>query len=269
MYRLVILVIVAATFSCKPGQTQWHPNRVIDLGRASPIGLTFSEDKVWLADGDNNKLIAIDRSGKQLESKSGFERPMHIDAEGNKLYVPEYGKDQITIISPQGSSALKLNEKLDAPAGVDVSNGQVAIADFYNHRVLYTLGTDWKSLGKKGKASGEFHYPTDVQWAGDRLYVADAYNNRVQVFDREGIHLLTIGQAEQMNASTGIFVSDDQLFVTDFENNRLLIYDLKGALQQIIAEGLEKPTDVLLIDEELWVTNYKGNSISVFSSLRP
>ncbi|CAH1244267.1 TRIM3 [Branchiostoma lanceolatum] len=41
-------------------------------------------------------------------------------------------------------------------------------------------------LGQKGSQQGQFAYPRDVAVRGDRLYVADTSNKRVQVFDLSG-----------------------------------------------------------------------------------
>ncbi|XP_078657039.1 uncharacterized protein LOC144903090 [Branchiostoma floridae x Branchiostoma belcheri] len=42
------------------------------------------------------------------------------------------------------------------------------------------------SFGENGSQQGQFRCPTDVAVRGDRLYVADANNDRVQVFDLSG-----------------------------------------------------------------------------------
>ncbi|KAI8494626.1 hypothetical protein Bbelb_278520 [Branchiostoma belcheri] len=42
------------------------------------------------------------------------------------------------------------------------------------------------SLGQRGSQQGQFDSPVGVAVRGDRLYVADTYNNRVQVFDLSG-----------------------------------------------------------------------------------
>ncbi|KAI8509683.1 hypothetical protein Bbelb_121110 [Branchiostoma belcheri] len=41
-------------------------------------------------------------------------------------------------------------------------------------------------LGQKGSQQGQFNTPVDVAVRGDRLYVADTWNQRVQVFDLSG-----------------------------------------------------------------------------------
>lgn len=239
----------------------WKVIDTIDLGEVTPIGLTYFQNHLWIADGDNNRVIQFDLKGNSIKEIEGFERPMHLDNDENSLYIPEYGSDNIVQFKGDKKTVLTLTDSLDAPAGVSVFEDEIAIADFYNHRIVYFDGERWSSFGTEGKVKGEFHYPTDVQITNDKIYVADAYNNRVQVFDKKGNALSIIGETEKMNAATGIFVSTKQVFITDFENDRVLIYDLKGNLQQVIQEGLNKPTDLLMIDGTLYITNYKGKSI--------
>jgi len=100
--------------------------------------------------------------------------------------------------------------------------------------------------------------------ANNKIYVADAYNNRIQIFDTEGNHKMTMGKEDNMNAATGIYVSLSQVFITDFENDRVLIYDMEGVLVQEISEGLEKPTDILLNDDILYIANYKGRNLKTY-----
>ncbi len=260
---LLGLILLNLTTSCNNGTKEWSYVKTIDLGSTAPIGLTAMEGYLWIADGDNNKLIHLDGEGKVLFKEEGFERPMHIASDGESIYVPEYGKDQITIFKGDERTKLSLVDSLDAPAGIHIEDRHIAIADFYNHRILFGNDGNWVSFGKEGKAEGDFYYPTDVHIAHQKIYVADAYNNRVQVFDYKGTHLQTIGNAEKMNAATGIYVGNE-INVTDFENDRVLIYSLEGKLVQIIEENLDKPTDIFIKDNVLYIANYKGKNLMTY-----
>lgn len=261
--HIIILGMLFLLSACNKSLS-WKEKQTISLGTTTPIGFTYFEGQIWIADGDNNQLVVIDKQGEIKETLKDFDRPMHLDSDAKMLYVPEYGSDKITQISSESRSDLALGDSLDAPAGVSVNGDKIAIADFYKHRVLLYNGRDWLKIGRKGKEEGEFHYPTDVQIVAEKLYVADAYNHRVQIFDLNGVFLKTVGVQDSMNATTGIFVSDTELFATDFENNRVLVYDLEGKKKQIITENLEKPTDVLLIDNELYIANYGNKTLNVY-----
>ena len=258
-----ILAITLITSSC--ATETWTPLDDIDVEGISATGIALDGETFWLSDTDENKIVQLDFSGNEVSEINDIIRPMHLANHNGQLIVPEYMNDTIrTIDNKVVSGFLDILEAPDAPAAVDQKADKIIVADFYNNRIIYNDGGQNKTFGKKGKGPGEFLYPTDVQFANDKIYVADAYNHRVQVFDEEGNHINTFGEEENMNASTGIFVNEQYVVVTDFENDRLLTYDLNGKLVDIIDEGLHRPTDALISDGRLYVVNFKGQFIAVY-----
>ncbi len=245
-------------------ERSWQWIQSIPLDEINPIGLTFTDEGLWLSDGDRNRLVLVDEEGQLLRTVDSLERPMHIASSGNTVYVPLYGNDLIAKISKKAIRALPLKDSLDAPAGVSVYGEEMAIADFYNHRILYSAdGETYIPIGEEGKSEGQFYYPTDVQITEDRIWVADAYNNRIQVFTKDGRFVKALGADQKMNAATGIYVDAREVIVTDFENDRVLVLDHAGGLKQILAEGVEKPTDVVVHQEKLYIANYRNGSLQV------
>jgi len=264
-YPIFLYLILSILYGCSLSQKEFKLINTIDLGEITPIGLAFEGDNIWVSDGDHNQVVQLNEAGEVLQTLTDYERPMHIAFENGSLYIPQYGRDTVSVITKNTTTTLPVKLELDAPAGVAVHNEFVAIADFYNHRVLLKNKKGWQSIGKKGRnRPAEFEYPTDVHFYDNTLYVADAYNHRIQVFDLEGTHIRTFGRAEKMNATTGIFVDESYVYATDFENGRLLIYNLVGAPQQIIDTGFENPTDVAVHNNKLYVTDYKEKKIFVF-----
>ncbi|SDB28008.1 NHL repeat-containing protein [Flavobacteriaceae bacterium MAR_2010_188] len=260
----LIFLLLVTVLSCSKTEKSWQLSKSIKIAGINPIGITY-QNGIWLSDGDHNRVVKIDDLGNVTQSIDSLERPMHISSTEDNIYIPQYGNDMILNWSEQNSSDLVLKDSLDAPAGVWVNNDEMAIADFYNHRILYSNnGTDWISFGKEGKGEGDFYYPTDVQITSHNIYVADAYNNRIQVFDKSGKFVKAIGMDQKMNAATGIFVSKDNLFSTDFENDRVMIFDNDGNLVQELTENIEKPTDLLVEDGRLYVINYRNSLVNIF-----
>jgi hypothetical protein len=101
-----------------------------------------------------------------------------------------------------------------------------------------------------------------VQITADHIWVADAYNNRIQLFNKQGAFVRIIGADQKMNAATGLFVSENQVFVTDFEHHRLLVFFKDGQLAQVIEAGLEKPIDAIIHEEKLYVIDYKKQQMN-------
>jgi len=264
MKNILLYCFSLIILSCNEPK-KWIFEKEIQLDNTYPIGVTQLDGEIWLSDGNGNRLVQIDDTGKLLQEIKDFERPMHISSINKTILVPEYGRDSIAAIQSNSTRKYINTPKLDAPAGVDQWKNEIAIADFYSHSVLFKKDTTWLTIGKKGSNAGEFNYPTDVQITSDFIYVADAYNHRVQVFSKEGKHLETIGETFNMNASTGIYVTDNELYITDFENDRVMVCNTEGTLLQELKTAIEKPTDILIVNNKLWILNFKKGSISVFA----
>jgi DNA-binding beta-propeller fold protein YncE len=87
------------------------------------------------------------------------------------------------------------NGEFDSLRGITVlgSSGEVAVADFCNHRVQIfdSEGNYKRQFGTEGEEDGQFHPPLGLASdAHGNLLVVDL-TNRLQVFDHEGKHLCT------------------------------------------------------------------------------
>lgn len=81
------------------------------------------------------------------------------------------------------------SQRLKRPLAVAVSSwGEIVAADSVNHRIAVfdRNGNFVKALGSPGSGAGQFNYPTGLAVSGRKIYVADFYNQRVQVIDFEG-----------------------------------------------------------------------------------
>lgn len=267
LFQTCLISLTLLLLTCSEGGDEiitWKSSEEIHLGEFNPIGFTVVDSTLWISDSDHNQIGVWDFDGEQIDLIVGFDRPMHISAHQGQVYVPEYGSDTIRILDHSGIVGnVQLKDSLDAPAGVYVSDEGLAIADFYNHRILFKQSSEWVSYGVEGNAPGEFYYPTDLQISDGLIYVADAYNNRVQVLRMDGSVSSVFGKEHGMNGATGIHVSTDQVFVTDFENDRLLVFDKEGILMQTI-EQIEKPTDALIYQDRLYVASYAEKKLHIF-----
>ncbi len=243
---------------------EWSFEKNIELGGVSPLGITLADYGLVVSDPDNNRILKIDLSGNILEIWSGFQRPMHITAKNSTVYVPEFLNDSIKMLGANAIKSLVLETTFDAPAAIDIEDNILAVADFYNHRIVLSMEGQITSIGSKGHEDGKLYYPTDVKLYDDKIYVADAYNNRVQVFDKSGESIKIIGWQDAIDVATGLEIFDDQVFVTDFHSNRVLIYNLQGRLLNVFDDQFTGPTDILMVKDVMYVTNYEGGYITVY-----
>ncbi len=236
----------------------------IKLDGMKPISTAVGENGIWVSDSKNNRIIKINESGKILEEFKDFKRPMHISLFNGKVYIPEYLNDSIKVISKGKISTFNLGMKPNAPGGIDVSDSFTAVSDFYNHRIIVKNKDSTYTFGRKGHKNGELFYPTDVKIINDKIVVADAYNNRVQVFNREGKFISVIGEKDSIKVATGIDADENKIFVTDSNNNRVLIYNWEGKRLQTLTQNISYPIDVDLNKDKLFISNFHKGTISIY-----
>lgn len=273
-FLLVLFTLILINSSCTEDKkntaqkseqpTEWTFSKEIKLDNISPIGIVAQREFLWLSDVDNNRIVKINKEGKIVEEHGGLQRPMHLAMQGSKIYIPEYTSDTVKILEGGNVSAYLLKEEPDGIGGVAVDGNTVAIADFYNHRTILQQDDNVTIIGKEGHNDGELYYPTDVEIKNDLIYVGDAYNNRVQVFDFKGNYVRMIGWNESIKVATGLKVTDIQVIVADFDGNRVLVYDIYGKLLQILADKFNNPTDIEVVGDIMYVVNYKGNTIEIY-----
>lgn len=152
--------------------------------------------------------------------------------------------------------------EISGPAGLDVApDGRVYVAD-ETEGVIHVLGSDGSGIarvGGPGTGPGQLRGPRDVAEADGRLYVADAGNGRVQVFDAASGAFLAAWPG--LGSPTGIAAEGDRVFASDPERARILLLDRAGQLlEQWGPDGqrpvaLERPMGLDLRDGRLYVAD--------------
>jgi uncharacterized protein (TIGR03663 family) len=189
------------------------------------------------------------------------------------------------------------------PRGVAVGpGGEVYVVDSDNHRVQVfdangILLRQWGSQcnlaveescadldgdGPMAYGDGQFQEPWGIAVAEDgRIYVADTWNHRVQVFDSDGTFLNKWGAYGQTADESWLLYGprdialDDQgrVFVTDTGNKRIMVYDQDGSyLAQWGSEGIapgyfSEPVGIDVDAEgNIYVADTWNQRIQVFDS---
>jgi len=134
-----------------------------------------------------------------------------------------YGKSKGQFINPEAVTV--------AP------NGNVYVADSWNHRVQYftPTGTFLGQWGHEGNGNGQFCYPVDVAVGRNtNVYVLDYRNDRVQYFTANGTFL---GKWGATGSKDGEFYNPDSIacapngniYVYDAGNYRVQYFTPRGA----------------------------------------
>ena len=198
-------------------------------------------------DSDLDPVLKFDQEGNVVESFGGgmfiWPHGIDVDVDGN-VWVTDAVNEKRKPEGTRGHQVVKFSQngevlmvlgtpgiagsgeyEFNAPSDVVVAdNGDIFVADGHhrntNNRVMkYSSdGTFIKSWGKTGYGPGEFRqlHALAIDSRG-RLFVADRFNNRPQIFDQEGNF---IAQWTQFGRPSGVFFDDqDNIYVSDSESD--------------------------------------------------
>ncbi|MBD5803812.1 NHL repeat protein [Azoarcus sp. Aa7] len=106
----------------------------------------------------------------------------------------------------------------------------------------YTFITAW---GGEGSAPGLFDDPTGIAIAGDEVFVSDARNGRIQVFDLDGRFKRQFGSPGagpgQLGRPMNLAIRDGELYVAEYFNDRIQVFGLDGQSRRLIGKAGNGP----------------------------
>ena len=174
-----------------PDETQTE-----DLRFGFPYGVTISKHgELFIIDGENYRILKINSFGEPELSFGDYrwgtgklDRPSQIEiTRSDDVYVSDKTANRIVVYDYFGNYTNQLGLGIvNSPGGIACDqNGNVWIADTGNNRIvlLSPAGRVLLSWGTEGDKLGAFRRPADVAVGDGKVYVLDAGNSRVQVFE--------------------------------------------------------------------------------------
>jgi len=219
-------------------------DEVADEPFASPVGVAFGPDRIYVADSTLGKVFILDRQGGYRGAITGLQRPTGIayHAGSNRLFVADTLGHKIVAFDADGTRLLSFGSRGSAngtfnyPSHLTVHGNILYVNDTMNFRVqAFDIDGDFLlSFGKVGDGSGNFAQPKGVSTdSAGNIYVVDAIFDGVQIFDDKGHFLLSFGKqgnlAGEFWLPTGIFIAQDKIFVADSYNERIQVFEFIGA----------------------------------------
>ena len=266
-------------------------------GMSRPQAVASHKSRVFIINGSDSSVSVFDlsnrvysRVGNQgtviLKSPSG----LSIDKQGN-LFVADSETNFILVFDQHGRYARSIGgpnwlTSLTNVTVDPVTRRLYAIEAGYRQsriRVFDTLdGHHLFDFGVYGDGPGEFNTPYDLTvGAGERLYVVDSGNFRVQIFDSEGHYQASFGSAGKR---PGQFarpreISADpkgNIYIVDASLGNFQVFDADGNFLYRIGEHGEDggPGKYMLpsgidVDEEgkVYVVDQWYRRLDIFRSL--
>ena len=138
-------------------------------------------------------------------------------------------------------------------------------------------GTLLKAAGGRGKDPGQFNEPRGIALISNKLFVCDADNHRVQVFDTDlnfldSFHTRGSGEGEfrwPLDISTD---RDGCLYVADCYNDHVQVFSQSGSFLRSFGKRGSGPGElsglggIHVHNEHVYITEWDSPRVSVFTT---
>lgn len=153
--------------------------------------------------GDRGKLL---RQWRMPESEVGQPEGLCVLHDG-RVAVADTHYHRIVVFDAEGNVVKVLGSRGSGPgqfvfpvAIVQDAKGFLYVSEYDENDRVQKLTADGEfvlAFGGHGAGPGQFQRPAGIAWHKGRIYVADAANNRVQIFTDEGKHLGVLGRPDE------------------------------------------------------------------------
>ena len=206
----------------------------------SPVGISLSQDAIFVADSAAGKVFVFDRKGEHSNTISSLTRPTGIafHAASGRLFVTDTIENEVVVFDRSGTRLDEFGAKglaigdFNFPTSLALHDDTLFVNDTLNFRVqAFTLdGMPVSSFGEIGDSSGQFALSKGLGTdAKGHVYVADALSNYVQIFDKEGRFLLSFGgiggEAGQFRLPAGLYIFNNTIYIADSQNGRVQVLE--------------------------------------------
>jgi DNA-binding beta-propeller fold protein YncE len=236
-----------------PAEENKAKNLPFQLIRTYGVGVD-SKGKIYAADQgvgavfifDPEKKDHVELVGNGRQANMALIAGLALD-DDDRLFVVDSRLHRVLVFTPQHDLAGVFGgETLVRPGGVaiDRENRFVYVADTGNDVVDVFDADNFKYLRQIGKPStkhggtepGTFSLPEGVAVDKDgNLYVADTFNNRVEIFDADGEFISTFGKngdapADFERPKSIAIDCDGHIWVVDAAQNMVKVFNQNGRL---------------------------------------
>jgi hypothetical protein len=204
-----------------------------------------------------------------------------------KTFIGLSEPGQIAVLGPNDSLLYLIGKRETFPNPLDIvcdtARNRLIIVDNKLHNVfLYSeSGDSIMALGKRGEAPGQFNFPQSaaIDSAGN-IYVCDAFNFRIEVFNTAGIYQRSFGRQGNVfgmfERMKGIALdSYRNIYVLDALHQNFQIFSNEGKMllpvgeQSAGNEGFQNPVSIFIdANNTIYVTDQINARVQVFRLLK-
>jgi len=162
-----------------------------------PHRLAALNNELFVADSENHRIQVFDTDGNFLRQfgthgdyVGQLNHPIDVHAYDNQIFVADSARASILVFDLNGKfmREFEVNQNvsdISEPYSVFVYDNLIFISDVgdFSVKVFDLDGNLVKKFGQHGDHYGEFKYPLYTVTDGKKIFVSDAYNYRIQIFN--------------------------------------------------------------------------------------
>ena len=248
---------------------------------------------VYVADLDIGNIWSLDFAKKTMSLYSenvsvGLPVSLAIDSKDN-LYVVDVKGGHVLVFDARRNPVKVIGQgDFGKPvfATVDEERGRLYVSDIIKNKVfVYDLGSGEKlfDFGGRGSGAGALHGPQGIAIDKEgRVFVAEQFNARVQVFDAQGKHLYMFGKRGdkpfEFEGPRGLaFDREGNLFVAEVRKAALFVFRPDGTPLTALGGkrtthhlGFTFPSGVYIDrNQRVYVSDGMNRRVSIWQMLTP
>ena len=194
-----------------------------------------------------------------------------------KMIVSGWGENQVFKINDSkiGEPMFDKSKQMLQPADIMIDNDDnIYVSSKHKLQKFSSSGQLLRSVGCKGKGKEEFDDPRGITQYGNRVYVSDRNNHRIQVFDLDLNYIDTIGshgrRKGQLDAPFDVKFDDDgNMYIVELGNRRVQVRDASGNFRffgQGRKHNVGLPTGLHVEKNIVYVSDFAKDCIVVYKT---
>ena len=209
-------------------------------------------------------IISPDLSGYFIYTleNSDMDKKTYEQLDGVRdVFVDENGYMYFTKASSiwKKAPSLKQVRSYDGAYGIWKHNNLFYLTDEKENRIVVMAdnGAVLNFVGQKGQYNLMFDSPRGVFYDGEKIYVADYNNGRVQVlYENLTLHDICGKKNIKMESAYDVFVDSDYVYVADKKGNKLVWFTKD--CYPVFEYAINYPVGVWVINDTLYVAQEDG-----------
>ena len=167
-------------------------------------------------------------------------------------------------------------EQMKYPSGIAVDDmDNIYVSNQYKLQKFTSSGELIKCIGRRGSKEAEFNFLRGVTIHSNQIYVFDADNHRIQVFDLDLNFIGSIGscgrgKGEFERPYDVAFDTARNMYVVEWGNDRVQVMDSSGQFIRMIGKErkgkLSCPTAFHIADKYVYVSDWSNDRIAVYET---